>query len=45
VAEGRWRPADGSVPSGGRTEPAAVRAEEIAELMIVLPDLEELETD
>jgi len=45
VAEGRWRPADGSVPSGGRTEPAAVRSEEIAELMIVLPDLEELETD
>ncbi|WP_372631442.1 helicase-associated domain-containing protein [Cohnella sp.] len=45
VAEGRWRhSSDGRDSIVGPMEPARVRAEEVAELMIVLPDLEELET-
>ena len=46
VAEGRWRPTEeGSKSVGAESEAAFVRAEDVAGLMIVLPDLEALETD
>ncbi|MFB9279882.1 helicase-associated domain-containing protein [Cohnella cellulosilytica] len=46
VAEGRWRPpAEGAEPLEGEPGAVFVREEDVAALMIVLPDLEELETD
>jgi len=45
VAEGRWIEPGNGANRGAEFHPDAVRSEEIAEVMIVLPDLEELETD